>query len=256
MVNKKLFRPGTRESLRKTEKSARLLSAIVQCFTPAKELALGSYVGYLATAIAALRSARTCTFIEKDELCFGVAVSRLAFLTDSLDFCATPSNINGSLCNFMKIFRREMDTEIGSAQTNEDEDLCGFDLCASVDASKGLIGGCVDVVDTSELDNGNVCEAVSGSEAVWQSDVNFVTENKIANPEHDGVVRTRDATKCSRMIRENCQTSVKMDRKLIAIGSKDLYPPSTPVVNELTVCLGKTAFLKQDRQVWMDTKTH
>lgn len=90
---KKLFRPGIRKPLRRTEKSVRLLSAIVHLFTPAKELIINLYAGSLTTVIAALGSARTSKIFGKHELGFGAAVSRLIGLTDSLEHRATQSHI-------------------------------------------------------------------------------------------------------------------------------------------------------------------
>lgn len=64
---KKLMKPGTREPLRKTKQSIRLISAIVQIFTPLEGNVLDLYGATFSTASAALGIKRSCTSIEKDE---------------------------------------------------------------------------------------------------------------------------------------------------------------------------------------------
>lgn len=70
----KLMSHDNQKPLRSTDKISRLVSCIIDFFTPPNGYVLDPYAGTMPLALAALRTERRCVSFEQDEGCFKTAL--------------------------------------------------------------------------------------------------------------------------------------------------------------------------------------
>jgi len=78
----KLLKPGTKSPVLTEEKNVSLLSELITTFCPERGSVLDIYAGTFTTAIASMKTARSCTVVEENANTFRLAHARLRLVAE------------------------------------------------------------------------------------------------------------------------------------------------------------------------------
>lgn len=155
---KKLANENTGKPLQNSEKNVRLMSCLVQLFTPGKRGILDSYAGTMTVAHAAAGTNRKCLCIEKGSICFKKAVGRNWKLSQSFQENSLVDSVqNNKNVNIEEIVRRMCDGTDDCFESGEESDR-------------------LNNLDANTLDTGNDTRDGSSRKSqlrTWSTDENF-----------------------------------------------------------------------------------